>query len=141
MMLSIQGIRFVATRHNYEEINFNETSKMISFRGGIGKSTRINVYYTTGTVGTCLNHPKKGKTQLFRRGVSSLEQLEEMFENQRLHTGDGYYNRSSIKQPWKRGDTNETIPDSARRWVYVGNATGLFHCQSEMDTVVEICTL
>ena len=51
---------------------------------------RINIYYTTMTVATCLKHPYKGKTQLFRRNVSS-KQLIKIFENPRVHTFKGYY--------------------------------------------------
>jgi hypothetical protein len=39
-----------------------------------------------GTVGTALDHPVKGKTQLFRRN-QSLEDLAQIFANPRLHTG------------------------------------------------------
>ena len=53
---------------------------------------RINIYYTTMTVATCLNHPTKGKTQLFRRNVNS-RQLVKIFENPRVHTFKGYYER------------------------------------------------
>jgi hypothetical protein len=53
-------------------------------------AVRINVYYSTGTVGTCLSHPRQGKTQLFRRNVSK-HQPQDIFENPRTHTGKGYY--------------------------------------------------
>ena len=117
------------------------TSRVISFRGGPTKSTRINVYYTTGTVGTCLNHPKQGKTQLFRRGISSLNQLESIFDSPRIHTGEGYYQRLNVRQQWKKENTNEYLRDSARRWMYVGNATGLIKNEREMNTIVDICTI
>jgi len=50
---------------------------------------RINVYFTTGTVGTCLDHPRQGKTQLFRRNVT-LTILREIFRDPRVHTDRGY---------------------------------------------------
>lgn len=53
---------------------------------------RINIFYTTMTVATCLNHPTKGKTQLFRRNVSSA-QLIKILENPRVHTQKGYYEK------------------------------------------------
>ncbi len=62
---------------------------MISFFKG---ESRINIYYTTMTVATCINHPSKGKTQLFRRNVSS-KQLIKIFENPRVHTYKGYYEK------------------------------------------------
>ena len=47
--------------------------------------TRINVYYSTETIGTCTNHPRKGKTQLFRRNVN-IEALEQNFKDTWVHT-------------------------------------------------------
>jgi hypothetical protein len=141
MVLALSDIRSIATSHDYEEISLNETSRVISFRGGPKKSTRINVYYTTGTVGTCLNHPKRGKTQLFRRNITTLDLLTKIFAEPRVHTGDGYYTRQNIRQQWKKsGENNVFLRDSARRWLYVANATGLVKNEREMNTIVEICT-
>lgn len=50
----------------------------------------MNVYYTTGTVGTCIDHPSQGKTQLFRRD-QTLEDLDRIFADPRVHTGAGYH--------------------------------------------------
>jgi hypothetical protein len=144
MVLPLEGIRSIATELSYEEISVNESSRVISFRGGPSSCARINVYYTTGTVGTCLNHPKRGKTQLFRRNITTLGALREIFENPRVHTGDGYYyQRQNIRQQWKKqGSTNDSefLRDSAHRWVYVGTAAGMFKNQREIKLVEEICT-
>ena len=43
------------------------------------------------TVGTCLDHPHLGKTQLFRRNVD-FTTLYEIFSNPRVHTNKGYHN-------------------------------------------------
>lgn len=59
---------------------------MMSFRK---KDMRINVWYRTGTVATCINHPVKGKTQLFRRGVD-YDLMDKIFKNPRIHTNKGY---------------------------------------------------
>ena len=40
----------------------------------------------TGTVGTCMDHPNQGKTQLFRRD-QTLDSLSAIFKNPRVHTG------------------------------------------------------
>eukprot|EP01032_Pedospumella_encystans_P013611 gene13611-15661_t len=74
---------------NIKEIGINEASKVISFQA-VDSGWKINVYYTTGTVGTCVEHPISGKTQLFRRKVS-YETLQRIFQNPRVHTGKGYY--------------------------------------------------
>lgn len=49
-------------------------------------SNSRNPYYT---VGTYLHHPKKGKTQLFRKFITDKE-VEKILENPRLHTKKGY---------------------------------------------------
>jgi len=94
----LEDVRRVARNHGYREIERDEVSRVIGFRGGNGGSNRINVYYTTGTVGTCLNHPTRGKTQLFRRNVAGVDELERIFENPRNHTGRGYYRKSASQQ-------------------------------------------
>ena len=101
---------------------------MISFRK---ESVRINVYYTTRTVGTCLNHPARGKTQLFRREVT-MNQLAQIFENPRSHTGKGYYYRQNVRQQWKTDDGSLTS-DMARRWLYVCSSAGLSSKQAHLD--------
>ena len=78
--LNINVVRQLADKADLEEIYYNEDSKVISFapRGGDhSQIKRINVYWTTGTVGTCVAHPKQGHTQAFRRDVtpSVLEEL------------------------------------------------------------------
>src|SRR5688500_9037024 len=83
----INDIKSYAGNSGFKQIDYQEKSKMLSFSNG---SVRINVYLTTGTVATCLEHPKHGKTQLFRRGVD-YEKLKKIFKNPRTHTGAGYY--------------------------------------------------
>ena len=66
---------------------------MLSFhhrnKRGCGE-VRINVYFTTGTVSTSLDHPTSGKTQLFRPNGPDYELLDKIFENPRVHTDKGY---------------------------------------------------
>lgn len=50
------------------------------------------MYYSTRTVGTSMAHPTKGKTQLFRRRVT-LDMLDKLLANPRMHTGRGYYSK------------------------------------------------
>ncbi|HDL19916.1 MAG TPA: hypothetical protein ENH30_01425 [Nitrospirae bacterium] len=54
-----------------------------------GKTMRINIYLSKMTVATCLEHPGKGKTQMFRRLVSD-PLLKRIFANPRCHSGRGY---------------------------------------------------
>lgn len=100
------------------------------------------MHYTTGTVGTCLNHPSKGKTQLFRRNVS-LDLLVEIFRNPRIHTNTGYYRKNS-SQSWKsiQEDGREVFEvDSAQRWRYVASATGLSKTDNELARIAKFCNL
>jgi len=85
-LIPIDIIEKAALAEDYFRIDYQEDKGMVSYSDG---QTRINIYLTTMTVATCLNHPKKGKTQLFRKGVN-LKMLKEIFEYTRKHTGKGY---------------------------------------------------
>ena len=85
-----QKIDELAAKHGYTPIDFQENIGLVSYsKDGV----RINVYLTTMTVGTCLVHPKKQATQLFRKDVD-LKALEKIFVNPRVHTGKGYYKKN-----------------------------------------------
>jgi Stc1 domain len=75
---------------------------MLSFRQ---ESTGylLNFWLTTGTAGSYLEHPKQGKTQLFRRKVTFGEALE-LFENPRKHTGTGYHETRELKRKRPHND-------------------------------------
>lgn len=77
----------IAKQHGYVCFDYQQNIGMVSYSDG---ATRINVYLTKMTVATCLNHPKKGPTQLFRRNVTTKE-LDQIFAYPRKHTGKGYY--------------------------------------------------
>lgn len=84
-----EEIDAIGKKHGYVCFDFQENIGMASYSDGV---TRINVYMTKMTVATCLNHPKKGPTQLFRRNVD-IKMLDEIFAYPRKHTGKGYYKR------------------------------------------------
>merc|ERR1712106_682843 len=70
----------------------NGWSEMPVKSGDVGRmesysrdGTRMNYYPSTGTVGTSMNHPTQGNTQMFRRDVP----VETLMENPRAHTGHG----------------------------------------------------
>jgi len=79
----------IAKKHGYVCFDFQENIGMASYSDG---ATRINIYLTKMTVATCLHHPKKGSTQLFRKNVDQ-KMLEEIFAYPRKHTGVGYYKK------------------------------------------------
>lgn len=76
----------------YHLLDENVQSRCISFFKTPPRYGALsgNVYYTTSTVATCLAHPEKGKTQPFRRNCS-FEQLCDVFDDPRVHTGRGYH--------------------------------------------------
>jgi len=114
MILSQQKIVNIAKKYDWVFVDFQENIGMISFVKSfweieekqkrisldvvLGYShsnetkCRINIYLTKGTVATSLNHPSKGKTQLFRKNINYVE-LERLFINPRQHTGKGYYTK------------------------------------------------
>ncbi|KAL7551160.1 hypothetical protein ACHAWF_018294 [Thalassiosira exigua] len=87
---TVEFIRGLASAFELKEIMHNETSRVISFKTDADE--RINIYYTTRTVGTALDHPSQGKTQLFRKYCSE-EQLKDIMQNPRVHTGRGYHRK------------------------------------------------
>ena len=100
--LNLDEVRRIARNEGCALISYSKESRVISFRKGGSLIVRINVFWTTGTVGTCLDHPRQGKTQLFRRNVD-LSTLREIFKNPREHTGSGYYTRNSASKNIRAG--------------------------------------
>lgn len=83
----------LAKKHNFLLIDWQPKTATVIYTNGVEK---VNVYLTKMTVATCIKHPKKGKTQLFRRNVSFVE-LEQIFADPRTHTGKGYYKKPKTK--------------------------------------------
>jgi hypothetical protein len=115
--VDVDGLQYLATAralakgYGLAEIAFTPASRVVSFAGTAQSGqARWNVYYTTRTVGTCLEHPRQGKTQMFRRLVSP-QQLQEVFADPRVHTGKGYQTVSDIPA----SPTGQPPPGKARR--------------------------
>jgi hypothetical protein len=67
---------------------------MASYRMQYGDGIiRLNFWLSTGTVGSYLDHPRQGKTQLFRREIT-MSGAAEIFDNPRQHTGKGYHTKN-----------------------------------------------
>ena len=73
-----------------------------------GDTMQLNIWCTTGTVGSYLTHPRQGKRQLFRREVDSWGDLDGLFRNPRVHTGDGYHRVDD--RPPKRTREAPSVP-------------------------------
>jgi len=84
---------------------------MMSFYSDRHGGVRANVFMTTGTVATSLDHPTKGKTLLYRGKRNTFDQLEEVFDNPRVSdkhdldfaqslalTNSGYKTRAKLRE-------------------------------------------
>ncbi len=78
-----------AKKAGYSVIKVDYATGMIRYMSG---GVCINFYTTSGTITTEIFHPKKGKTQLHRKGLS-MSELKSIFDNPRKHTGKGYYKK------------------------------------------------
>ncbi|MCX5794925.1 MAG: hypothetical protein NTY77_05485 [Elusimicrobia bacterium] len=87
-------IWLLANKHGYRMEQHQENIFLLIF---VKPGVQINVYYSTMTVGTAINHPKQGKTQLFRRGCS-LQDLAAIFKNPRAHLGTGYHELTELER-------------------------------------------
>lgn len=83
--MSEEKLSTIAKKHGWQEIPTKDPYMRSFAKPGV----RINYWECTGTIGTYLDHPKQGKTQLFRKYVFGKE-LEKIFKNPRQHTGKGY---------------------------------------------------
>lgn len=79
----------IAQKNGYICFEHQENIGLARYSNG---AVKINVYQTKMTVATCLSHPKKGPSQLFRKNVT-LDMLDQIFKEPRLHTGKGYYKK------------------------------------------------
>lgn len=92
-MIPLAKIRRLAKNNGWDEITFQDDIGMLSFRKLIDDSpVRINIYTTKMTVATCLDHPKAGKTQMFRKHVDK-RLMKAIFKNPRVHSKRGYRNK------------------------------------------------
>jgi len=75
-----------------------DEDKMMRFFSGKHEGVTVNVNLHTGTVATSLEHPLKGKTQLYRGQRNTLGQLVEVFDNPRVLTDSGYKTRAKLRE-------------------------------------------
>lgn len=90
--MDTKEIRKLAKRKGWVEEKAKDKTLLIFNRVQDGIYQQVNVWFTRMTVGTSLKHPKKGKTQLFRKNVDE-SLLCKIFDNPRVHTGNGYYTK------------------------------------------------
>mmetsp|Transcript_13115 Transcript_13115/g.37386 ORF Transcript_13115/g.37386 Transcript_13115/m.37386 type:complete len:378 (+) Transcript_13115:238-1371(+) len=56
---------------------------------------RLKFWLTTRTVGSYIDHPRRGKSQLFNQEIT-MEEADQLFYNPRKHTGKGYHEKKEI---------------------------------------------
>lgn len=98
--ITLDGARRLAAQcdSRWTEVYLNKKSRLVSF---VRDDDRINVCYTTGTVGTVLSHPEHGRTQLFRTKVD-MNMLSQLFGNPRMHTQCVYYDTKGKARVYER---------------------------------------
>ena len=92
----LDDLRETAARYGYNQCQFEPHEGVVGFRRQStdpedSRGELVRVWFNTRTVGTYLKHPgsKAAGTQLFRRDVE-WDELENIFDNPRVHTGKGY---------------------------------------------------
>ena len=99
---SVDDVQRVARDYGYDQRQHERREGVLDFhrRGSESGSSEsaeiVRVWYRTGTVGTYLDHPTQQRTQLFRRDVTEISQLCDIFDNPRVHTGHGYHRRTTL---------------------------------------------
>lgn len=89
----------VARRNGITHWTHEPWQRKIRFERRVaGHHEIIDVWYSTMTVGTTIDHPTKGRNTLFRKRVT-LGLLNIIFQRPRLHTHKGYYRRDGLA-PW-----------------------------------------
>lgn len=81
-------IECAAKINSWSIIKYHDINLILNLRRG---DEIMDIYLSNMTVRTCIDHPKRGKTQLIRKKIS-IEELQKLMENVRTHTGKGYYN-------------------------------------------------
>ena len=83
----------------------NRTGRQRYKRERDGETILLDCWPSTGTIGSYLKHPRKGRTQLFREQVND-EEARQIFVDPRTHTGKGYQQRAHKPATGKREREN-----------------------------------
>lgn len=76
-----------SVKGNFDYLGYSDKQKKLTYWNG---KVFIDIFLKSSIVATILEHPKHGKTILYRKDVT-LKQLAKIFKNPRQHTGKGYY--------------------------------------------------
>lgn len=86
----VENIRLLAQVYGWQLMWHRELTGELYFRKA---GCQLTIWYSTMTVRTALKHPTKGKTQMFRKRIS-MELLERIMTNPRIHTNKGYIQKN-----------------------------------------------
>jgi hypothetical protein len=78
----------LAKTHGWTILRLHPNNYILNLERG---NVKMNVYLSTFTIQTALDHPKQGKTQLNRKNLT-VKERELVFKNPRFHTKKGYHN-------------------------------------------------
>jgi hypothetical protein len=98
---------------------------------------RINIYYTTRSIMTHLQHPSSASTnELWRSNAyDTLEELRELFLNPRAHTGKGYRNANkAVRGCVACGDMKTKLQFSRNQWTKGPDVNKCIDCVNESSS-------
>ena len=103
--LNESELDYMAETRGWEKIDgLPAQPPMASYRNEAG-DIRLNFWLSTGTVGSYLEHPRQGKTQLFRRKIG-MSMASSIFNDPRQHTGRGYHQKGRVHS----ASSNRKVP-------------------------------
>ena len=79
----------------------------------------INIYYTTRSIMSYLNHPTMGKNEMWRSNAyKNLDELRSFFESPRRHSGKGYRRKNEATRGCARcGEFKKRTEFSNNQWI------------------------
>merc|ERR1711970_1644229 len=79
-----------ARKHGWEFTGRKGVLLLFERPNDAGELDLLRVWYTTGTIGTTLTHPRTARReQLFRQDVTTWPELDRIMVNPRVHTNKG----------------------------------------------------
>ena len=118
--LSESDLDYSAETRGWEKIECERSDAPMALIRKDG--VRLNFWLSTGTVGSYLDHPTQGKTQLFRRDITMCG-VAVILDNPRQHTGVGYHTREQLNNRKRSASPEEPKP----------NKRGLSVCRCGVD--------
>eukprot|EP00977_Amphora_coffeiformis_P006886 scaffold1506_cov179-Amphora_coffeaeformis.AAC.23 len=106
-------------------------------------AVRINIYPTTRSIMTHLNHPNASTNELWRSNAyETLDELRTFFQNPRIHTGKGYRNASqAVRGCVSCGQMKHRTAFSNNQWRKGPDANKCIECQNGSSTTLTVTAL